>query len=402
MSESDILAIARAVIEADREVCSVAVRRLTQPEVQSIWRSEHGHDATAADFRIVNDVQEKFCEVNALAREATAAVPVQPTLTRWTPRIVGSGIVMDRDMDSGAWVEYQAVVQALAAAPVQAAPQAQHPKSGDAHVTGAVQSDGTKTALPKDRAKIYSLIVCLFKQPDELLRSMIAQDLTRLLKLGTWATTAEERELHLASARAAIERDQRNGFLPASDSASGATPSNNLNPVSQAAPAEPTTAEILLQDAQEYHLACVKDLYSILGIDGSDGEYRYKWAALELRKRLAPPAQAGEPTDAKLDAMWRECMGEPVPYRTFARAILGEARKPTAVSVDVPQGWQLVPIEPTMEMIKAGASHAIRLDEDEDKYRARGQAIAIYKDMLGAAIKPDTQQADLTRAVRDR
>jgi hypothetical protein len=43
-------------------------------------------------------------------------------------------------------------------------------------------------------------------------------------------------------------------------------------------------------DLRQFHEACVKDLYEKLGVDGSDGEIRYKWAALavsELQANLA-------------------------------------------------------------------------------------------------------------------
>lgn len=40
--------------------------------------------------------------------------------------------------------------------------------------------------------------------------------------------------------------------------------------------------KMLLDEAHEHHRACIKDAYELLGIDGSDGEYRYKWIALEL------------------------------------------------------------------------------------------------------------------------
>lgn len=52
-------------------------------------------------------------------------------------------------------------------------------------------------------------------------------------------------------------------------------------------------------------------------------------------------------------------------------------------AVHVP-GWRWVPVEPTKEMIDAGAMHTMRADEEEP-YRARGEAIAAYCDMLDAA-----------------
>jgi hypothetical protein len=58
--------------------------------------------------------------------------------------------------------------------------------------------------------------------------------------------------------------------------------------------------------------------------------------------------------------------------------------------------WKLVPVEPTREMIDAGHMHTMRADEEEP-YRARGEAIACYSDMLSAAPQaPSGQQAEPT------
>ena len=65
----------------------------------------------------------------------------------------------------------------------------------------------------------------------------------------------------------------------------------------------------------------------------------------------------------------------------------------------VPLGWKIVPIEPTREMFLAGALHTMREDVDTEAegefnnefYRARGQAIAVYMDML--AVAPITLQS---------
>lgn len=62
--------------------------------------------------------------------------------------------------------------------------------------------------------QIYTLIVRMFRQPDELLRSMMAQDLCRLLRVGMHARTKEERQAHFVAAGKAIERDVEGGFLP--------------------------------------------------------------------------------------------------------------------------------------------------------------------------------------------
>lgn len=62
--------------------------------------------------------------------------------------------------------------------------------------------------------QVYTLIVRMFRQPDELLRSVMAQDLCRLLRVGPHARTKEERQAHFAAAGQAIKRDVEAGFLP--------------------------------------------------------------------------------------------------------------------------------------------------------------------------------------------
>lgn len=37
---------------------------------------------------------------------------------------------------------------------------------------------------------------------------------------------------------------------------------------------------------RDYHDACMKELYRMLNIDGSNGEYRFKWVALEINNLL--------------------------------------------------------------------------------------------------------------------
>jgi hypothetical protein len=56
--------------------------------------------------------------------------------------------------------------------------------------------------------EIYTLIARMFRQPCEALRSMMAQDLCRLLKLGPRALTAEAREEHIAAAGKALAKDR--------------------------------------------------------------------------------------------------------------------------------------------------------------------------------------------------
>ena len=53
--------------------------------------------------------------------------------------------------------------------------------------------------------------------------------------------------------------------------------------------------------------------------------------------------------------------------------------------------WKLVPAQPTAEMVGAGAGVVFRNDDceaDEEPYRARGQAIDAYTQMVGAAPEP--------------
>lgn len=42
------------------------------------------------------------------------------------------------------------------------------------------------------------------------------------------------------------------------------------------------TYKMLLEEAHDHHRACIVDAYKILDIDGSDGEFRYKWVALKM------------------------------------------------------------------------------------------------------------------------
>ena len=47
-------------------------------------------------------------------------------------------------------------------------------------------------------------------------------------------------------------------------------------------------------------------------------------------------------------------------------------------------GMAIVPVEPTLEMINAALPHAMR-ESDEEKYRAIGEIICIWDEMLAAA-----------------
>ena len=67
----------------------------------------------------------------------------------------------------------------------------------------------------------------------------------------------------------------------------------------------------------------------------------------------------------------------------------------------VPQGWKMVPVEPTAEMIAAGAEHCFHMgsaDPDDERevkdqtYISRGCAFAAYSDMLATA--PSAAQSE--------
>ena len=51
---------------------------------------------------------------------------------------------------------------------------------------------------------------------------------------------------------------------------------------------------------------------------------------------------------------------------------------------DYLSGMAIVPVEPTLEMINAALPHAMR-ESDEEKYRAIGEIICIWDEMLAAA-----------------
>jgi len=81
-----------------------------------------------------------------------------------------------------------------------------------------------------DWAQIYALIARMFRQPEEVLRSMIAQDLCRLLKLGPNATDATTRAEHIAAAGKALAKDR--------EMFGASTPATTQGPAADA-PADP-------------------------------------------------------------------------------------------------------------------------------------------------------------------
>lgn len=55
-------------------------------------------------------------------------------------------------------------------------------------------------------------------------------------------------------------------------------------PYADPEPSKADVLQMLLDESQEYHRSCIADAYRLLGIDGSDGEFRYKWVALEIAR----------------------------------------------------------------------------------------------------------------------
>lgn len=100
-----------------------------------------------------------------------------------------------------------------------------------------------------------------------------------------------------------------------------------------------------------------------------------------VQPSAAPVALAQqEPTDEQIDEMTIRALGSKQPqimidaYREFARAVLA-LRGPA-----IPEGWQLVPVEPTPEMLKAGQYRVGNLSTE--KWFA-----VSYRAMLAAAPK---------------
>lgn len=49
---------------------------------------------------------------------------------------------------------------------------------------------------------------------------------------------------------------------------------------------EAEIAQANYQSLRDFHDACIRELYSMLDIDGEDGEYRFKWVSLEVHRLL--------------------------------------------------------------------------------------------------------------------
>jgi hypothetical protein len=143
------------------------------------------------------------------------------------------------------------------------------------------------------------------------------------------------------------------------------------------------TAEMLMKMVDAYAIVAAED--ERLGTQTA----RPLRAALKAHiDRLAALARseppAGEPvaiSDERIEALWRtefnmmDFAGFPSPVHRYARAVLAEARAPVAI----PEGWKLVPVEPTNAMYDAAVRaymtwHEAEIDGSKfthnDVYRA--------------------------------
>jgi hypothetical protein len=141
-----------------------------------------------------------------------------------------------------------------------------------------------------DLSRVYALIVAMFRQPDEIVRSMQAQDLSRELKMGTWAPTKEVRNKHFAAAREMLERDKANGFLP--DPAASAP-----QPQVSAAPA-PAAIPQAARNGLNVHLLW-RDACEEWG-KAVGGPHEYEIFAEKLLSAASAPKEPTEPTDGKM------------------------------------------------------------------------------------------------------
>lgn len=78
-----------------------------------------------------------------------------------------------------------------------------------------------------------------------------------------------------------------------------------------------------------------------------------------------------------------------------ARDVIIQLKEQLAKPAD---GWKLVPIIATREMIDAEVFHT-ESDDDEEPYWARGRDIAVYSDMVTAAPNPPINE--LTTQTKD-
>lgn len=122
-------------------------------------------------------------------------------------------------------------------------------------------------------------------------------------------------------------------------------------------------------------------------------EYLRDYAAL-LRERESAKAAVTDEIFEAFDAAQTKAMGEYemqqyhagkeshlVNALDFATRAALEAVAPMLASARVPDGWQLVPVEPSVEMIDAGLCGC--MDNDV--------TVCVYKSMLAAAPKPEKE-----------
>ena len=94
--------------------------------------------------------------------------------------------------------------------------------------------------------------------------------------------------------------------------------------------------------------------------------------------RATPALPQGE---HDLEDVRCQCCG----YMTYHREHMGCIRSAYKQALpQVPEGMAIVPAEPTLEMINAALPHAMR-ESDDEKYRAIGEIICIWYEMLAAA-----------------
>jgi hypothetical protein len=148
--------------------------------------------------------------------------------------------------------------------------------------------------------------------------------------------------------------------------------------------------------------------------DAEIEQYRTERLSLveKVRKRCMRACQI--PHAIEREGLW---VGRPLTHLECAEAIrsldLSDLTKPHSdhVASGKPEqppiatdGWKLVPIQPTQEMIAAAQFHTEH-DDDEERgdsknYRAKGQALAVWHEMLSAVpAVPQTQNHDVHLAV---
>lgn len=121
---------------------------------------------------------------------------------------------------------------------------------------------------------------------------------------------------------------------------------------------------------------------------GIRGEMLDELVAL-LRERESAKAAKAAITDEIVHAALTEYYGgEPHPNCTPSMRAALEAVAPMLASARAPEGWQLVPVEPTVEMMRAGD------DTGFHTYTGTWSITpdACWQAMLAAAPKPETKE----------